>query len=184
MLIQRNSQNADNGKFHLKDLSLKTIATTIKTQDLLPETCKTRDLFLSKKKMLTNIETSRSFFSIEPTVTGKLKLFFPHTLSWITDLKVSQMVYHPAVSAWEINATLAINLWSSPRPLMPTPAVMIAKWMDPGLKESTLESTEINKSSTPWEDGWDSLQNQIQQSLVLVDTVPLRANSSNEPIII
>lgn len=99
MLIQKNSQNADNGKFHPKDLSLKTIATMIKTQDLLPEICKTRDLFSSKKKMLTNTETSRNFFSIEPTVTGKLRLFSPHILSWTTDLKDSQMDYHPALNA-------------------------------------------------------------------------------------
>ena len=149
MLIQRNSQNVDHGKFHLKDSSLKMTVTTIKTRDLLPETCKIKVLFSLKKKMLTNIETSRSFYSTEPMETGKSRLFFHLTLSWIMDLKVSQMVYHPAPSALETNATLALNQWSFPRPSMPTPAVMTAKLTDHGSKVSTPESTEIKKSSTP-----------------------------------
>jgi hypothetical protein len=64
------------------------------------------------------------------------------------EAKVSQMVYHLALNAWAINATLATNLWSSPRPMMPTLAVMIAKLTANGLKVSTPESTEIKKSST------------------------------------
>jgi len=57
------------------------IATMIKTQDLPPEICKTRDPFLSKRRTLTNIETSRNSSSIELMVTGRSRLSSPHTLS-------------------------------------------------------------------------------------------------------
>lgn len=139
----------ENGKFHQRDSLLKMIAMTIKTQDHHPEICKTKDLYLSKKKMLTSIEALRNFSSIEPMVTGKSKLFSHLTLLEMMELKDSQMVHQIALNALEINVTLATNLLSTPKPSMIAHAVMIAKLMDHGLQVSTPESIEIKKSLTP-----------------------------------
>ena len=139
----------DLGKFLQRDLLLRTTVTMIKTQAHLPEICKTRDQCSLKKKMLTNTETLRSFSSIEPTVTGKLRLFYLLTLSWTTVLKVSLMVNHLALNALVTSAIHALNLWSILKLMMLTLAVMTAKSTAHGLRVSTLESIEIKLSSTP-----------------------------------
>jgi hypothetical protein len=120
----------------------------IKTQDHHQEIWEIRARSMSKRRMLTNTETSKFNFLTEMMETGKSKPFSLHTVS-PEMLKDLLMVSVTATNVLEINATAATRVSSTQKPMMPLLVVMILAVVATGKTVFTLESTEINKSSTP-----------------------------------
>jgi len=81
VLIQKNSQSVDPGRFLLRDLLLKMTATMIKIQVHHPEIWEIRDPFSLRIRTSICTETSKSNFSRELTATGKLRPSSLPTLS-------------------------------------------------------------------------------------------------------
>jgi hypothetical protein len=164
--IQKNSLNADHGRFHQRDSLHKMIVTTIKIQVHHPEIWVTKDLFTLKREMLTSIETLKFNFSIELMETGKLRHYCHHIHLWTMALKVFQMERVIAQIVLEINVNHAVSQWNIKKHLIQTHVDMIQGTVETGKKEFILEFTEINKSSTQWENGWVYLLKKIHLTLV------------------
>ena len=96
--------------------------------------------------MSTSTETSKSSFSQEPMVTGKLRQFFHPTLSRTTVLWESLMANQTAANVLVLNATAAQSQCHSVKLTKLILVVMIAKLMGHGKRVFTPEFTEMLRS--------------------------------------
>lgn len=143
VIIPRNSLSADIGLFPLKDLLFKMTAMMINS--LVPhlEIWEIRVQFWLKKEMKVDTEVSKSNYSLELMVTGRLSSFSLLTPSLMMDM-VSLMVIVTAIYAQLMLANNNANtLFLNKSLMMLTVVVMTASKTVAGLQTDTPESTEI-----------------------------------------
>jgi len=159
------------GIFPLKDLWPRTIAMMIRILEVPLVICRIRVVFLLKRRMYQSTVVLKSNSSTELMETGRLRLFSPHTLSWMMELKVSPTVFLIALLALVTNATVAQRAWLTPKLMMPTHVVTTVKSTVNGSKEFTLVFTVTWILLMLCALGRDSPQPMAQQNLVCLQTV-------------